>query len=182
MVSYVFHVLPSFFCIFIHIFHIPSHHICGSFMVYRYFFFNLLFCESIISFLRIIFKNITLRWREWGGATITIQFVDVIMFYLSFIYEAMLLSNVGFFYNHWLLSTFRKSTINFSLEPSFILLHIGATFLCHFSMYQCPIPQIRPRWEHWVFSTRPCLGYGTLTLCHSRYFLLIFVVEWWDEH
>ena len=42
-------------------------------------------------------------------------------------------------------------------------------------MYQCPIPQTRPSQP--VFSARPGLGYGTLTLYNSQYFSLILLVK-----
>ena len=62
-------------------------------------------------------------------------------------------------------------------------------FLCPMCvLYQCPIPQTRPSWEHWlivtewqsheftirsVFSAGPGLGYGTLALYYSRHSPLI---------
>ena len=74
-----------------------------------------------------------------------------------------------------------------TLHTAHCTLHTGHCILhtSHCTLYQCPIPQTRPSWEHWVpsstlpvFSARPGLGYGTLILYHSRHFLIILVVQW----
>ena len=56
------------------------------------------------------------------------------------------------------------------------------------ALYQCPLPQTRPRWEHWVMLNEGRsvfrfvwfgLAYGTLTLYHSRYFPLPSYTHVW---